>query len=58
MSWSTQSQNDDFTTKVSGDYSKDGEERTDFLIFDRKTGEHAHVSVDANGKMTMWHDLQ
>lgn len=53
MSWSTQSQNDDFTTKVSGDYSKDGEERTGFLIFDRKTGEHAHVSVDANGKMTM-----
>lgn len=36
MSWSTQSQNDDFTTKVSGDYSKDGEERTDFLFSTEK----------------------
>ena len=53
MSWSKQSENDDFTVKVSGDYCKDGEERTDFLIIDRETGEHAHVSVDVDGEITI-----
>lgn len=58
MSWDKQSENDNFTVKVSGDYCRDGEERTDFLIIDKETGQHAHVSVDSDGETTMWHGLE
>lgn len=48
-SWETQSVDEDYRVKVDGDNCRDGRERTDFLIFDRKSGQRAHYSVDSDG---------
>ncbi len=58
MSWSDYSKDDDYKIKVSGDYCKDNEERTDYLIIDRDTGEKKHISIDAYGEMKEWHDFR
>lgn len=58
MSWSIQDDNDNFKVKVSGDYCRDGEARTDVLIFDKETKEHMHISIDDEGEMTVQHDFR
>ena len=55
MPWYTQDEDQD--SKVSGDYSRD-EIRTDFLLVDKDSGEHKHISVDLEGNMTEHHDYQ
>jgi hypothetical protein len=45
MPWNTQDSNPDAKVQVSGDYSRDGEVRTDFLVIDKATGQHAHYSI-------------
>lgn len=55
MGWETQDNNDDAKVQVNGDYKKTGEPRTDFLIIDKSTGQHNHISVDTNGNLTEHH---
>jgi hypothetical protein len=60
MGWSTQDNNDDAKVQVSGDYNKSGDERTDFLIIDKATGEHNHISIGtgANDGIVEHHDYK
>ncbi len=50
MGWDTQSDNKDAKVQVSGSACKDGRERTDFLIIDKASGQHKHVSVGTGAK--------
>lgn len=52
-----QDDNDDVKVMVSGDYSckDDDEPRTDFLIIDKISGEHKHISIDQYGNETEHH---
>jgi hypothetical protein len=45
MAWATQDSNDSAKVQVSGDYNRSGGERTDFLVVDKSTGQHAHYSI-------------
>lgn len=58
MAWYEQDNNDDAKVVVSGSYSRDGEERTDFLVFDKEAGTKSHYSIGAEGDSDLikWHD--
>ncbi len=59
MGWLTQDSNDSTKVQVSGDYDRKGDEpRTDFLIIDRDTGTHSHISIDQEGTVTSHHDYR
>lgn len=58
MGWETQDDNESVKVQVNGGYKKTGEPRTDFLIIDKSTGEHNHISVDTTGKITEHHDYR
>ena len=36
----------------------DDEPRTDFLIIDKSSGEHSHISIDQYGNQTEHHDYR
>lgn len=57
LAWNTQDNNDDAKVQVSGDYNKSGSERTDFLIIDKTSGDHNHISIgtDANDTVVEHH---
>lgn len=63
-SWQIQSDNDDYTVKVSSrylekhpQYGTPDMKRTDYLIFDKKTGKHKHFSIgeDPETDIKDWH---
>lgn len=58
MGWETQDSNDNAKVLVNGGYNKAGEPRTDFLIIDKSTGEHNHISIDQSGNVTEHHDYR
>lgn len=60
MSWSTQDDNKDAKVRVSGDSNKTGAPRTDFLIIDKASGEHNHLSIGtgANDGVVERHDYR
>ena len=60
MGWNTQDNNDDAKVMVNGGYSRkdDDEPRTDFLIIDKSSGEHSHISIDQYGNQTEHHDYR
>lgn len=45
MGWDTQDDTNDTKVQVNSGYNKDGAERTDFLIIDKATGDHNHISI-------------
>ena len=47
MGWNTQHDDKDTKVQVSGGYARN-EERTDFLIIDKASGEHQHISVSSS----------
>ncbi len=57
MGWDIQDNNDNVKVMVSGDYSRkdDNEPRTDFLIIDKISGKHKHISIDQYGNETEHH---
>lgn len=50
MGWDTQDNNKDTKVQVNGGYNRTGGERTDFLIIDKATGEHNHISIGTGAK--------
>jgi hypothetical protein len=50
MGWDTQDSNKDAKVQVNGGYNKTGGERTDFLIIDKATGDHNHISIGTGAK--------
>ena len=63
INWQKQSEDEDYMVKVSSRYFEKNpqygtprQHRTDFLVFDKKTGKHKHISVDnEGGNLTDWH---
>lgn len=64
-SWQIQSDNDDYKVKVSSRYLEKNPKygtpdmkRTDYLIFDKKTGKHKHLSIgeDPETDIKDWHE--
>ncbi len=65
MPWFEQDNNDNAKVKTSVDYTRDDEpensdggNRTDFLIIDKESNTHTHISIDGNGKETQYHDYR
>lgn len=60
MGWQQQDDNPDAKVMVNGAYNRSGEERTDFLIIDKQTGEHSHLSIGtgANDDLQQHHDYR
>ncbi|MFZ2560423.1 MAG: hypothetical protein WAW91_02220 [Candidatus Nanoperiomorbaceae bacterium] len=61
MGWFTQDDNENAKVKVGIDGDRKNadnpeESRTDFLIIDKQTGDHNHISVDQDGNTTEWHE--
>lgn len=62
INWQIQDDNENYQVKTSSRYLEKNPrygspetERTDFLIFDKETGKHIHVSADEYGNLKNWH---